>query len=43
MELAEFPSVKNAKEFEDHTDSGSTKGQVGEYFISINEHRKGIR
>ena len=24
-------------------EAGSTNGQVGEYFISINEHRKGLR
>jgi len=43
MELTELPPGKNANGIEDLTDSGSTNGQVGEYFISINEHKKGIR
>ena len=48
MELEDFSPPKasqkeaaiNEAEF---NEAGSTNGQVGEYFISINEHRKGLR
>ena len=48
MELEDFSPPKamqkeaaiNEAEF---NEAASTNGQVGEYFISINEHRKGIR
>ena len=50
MELDDFSPPKimasqkeaamNEAEF---NDGGSTNGQAGEYFISINEHKKGLR
>jgi hypothetical protein len=50
MELEDFSPPKiiaSQKEAAIHeaefNDAGSTNGQVGDYFISINEHKKGLR
>ena len=50
MELEDFSppkivaSQKEAAISEaEFNEAGSTNGQVGEFFISINEHRKGLR